>query len=181
MEQPNLMQQITEYLEERKRNRITRSRSRVDHVKELIDYQRTLLKAFCTAQDLMYLINDNGECFNKFLESSLEEFKIVNWEHQDIVLYNKFKNHSVGVDDIITHYETKEDRLEYKANSLQSFKTVGWTIGSTWIDELFNQEEFIVQFNRAAKIELATNLEYLILRDRTGHEIAEYVRHCSLF
>jgi hypothetical protein len=129
------------------------------------------------------LIRDHGNCFNEFLDCELNEFKHVNWEHRDIILHNKFKNHTVDIEDIAAYGDdySWDETVNSKKVELKTFKTAGWTIGNTWIDELFEQEEFVINFNRAEKLLVESNLEYLTLRNRAGSVIKEYERHCKLF
>lgn len=173
-------EQIKHYFEIKDAAAITRSRmTPFQQIKELIVFQRTLLQAYCTSYHLSYFIRDT-ECNNYFLELSTEKFKEVDWNSPEILIHNKFKNHSVKFEDILTFYdrwnmsrdENETSKLEslYHQESMKKFKKFQWTICNAWVDSLFEQQDFVLHFNQATHLKIDRALESLSLHGPDGWE-----------
>jgi hypothetical protein len=158
--------QIKEYLANRIYVRQSRSKAKQDLIGELIEFQRSLMKAMFTVQDLDYLLRDHGHLANEFLEADLKEFKRLNWNNSTLRLHECFRTHSFQEEDFDEYssvFGWSETDFSDNQTKLQKFKNSGWRIGSNWIDELFSQDEFIVDFNACTSFRVSSDFDYISL------------------
>jgi hypothetical protein len=191
----NLAEEIRQYFQARNSRVMTRSiAAPYHHIKELIEYQRALLPAYCTAWHLYYLLTDSGNCYNYFLEDSTDKFQIINWNSIEILTRNKFKTHAVELEDICAFHEvwsprscsSEEERMEmmeriFHSEEMRRFEWQGWTLCNDWTESLFDDEEFVINFNRAARVTISADLDHMSLYDEEGGIIKEYGNNYVLF
>jgi hypothetical protein len=81
-------------------------------------------------------------------------------------LYERFRTHSFqeeDFDEFSSVFGWSLTDFYINQSKFQTFKDSGWRLGNSWIDDLFSQDEFIVDLNECLSFRVSADVGYISL------------------